>query len=152
MVLGSVLAALSVFMLVPTLLAVIDQSGHQRAFLWSAAISLIAALLLVGASYRTSRRSNGLLPRQLFLITASVWFALPVFAGLPLYFGVDGMSWTDAVFEAVSGMTTTGSTVLTGLDDMSRDLLLWRSLLQWMGASVSSAWLPLCFLSCVSVA
>lgn len=133
MVLGCVLAALSLFMLVPILVAINDQSAHPGAFLRAAGLCLAAAVVFAGMGYRPWRRSSGLLPRQMFLITASVWIVVPFFAALPLYLGISGLSWSDAVFEAVSGMTTTGSTVLTGLDNMSRDLLLWRSQLQWMG-------------------
>jgi len=58
---------------------------------------------------------------------------LPAFAALPFMLGAPNASWTDAYFEAISGMTTTGATVFVGLDDMPRGVLLWRSVLQWLG-------------------
>lgn len=71
--------------------------------------------------------------RAAFVLTVACWIAMSGFAALPFLFSDLGLSATDAVFEAVSGITTTGSTVLTGLDHMHRGILLWRSLLQWIG-------------------
>ncbi|MEL6700779.1 MAG: TrkH family potassium uptake protein, partial [Pseudomonadota bacterium] len=68
-----------------------------------------------------------------FLLTTSVWVVLPVFGAIPFVMGATGAGWTDAVFEAMSGMTTTGSTVFTGLQDLPEGLLAWRSILQWLG-------------------
>ena len=70
-------------------------------------------------------------PREAFLLTFLVWVILPLAAALP--FIALGFSFTDAVFESVSGLTTTGATIMTGLDEEQRGLLLWRSILQWFG-------------------
>lgn len=70
-------------------------------------------------------------PREAFFLTVLVWVALPAVAAIPFLFA--GHTLTDSVFESVSGLTTTGSTALTGLDDMSRGILLWRAILQWIG-------------------
>lgn len=69
--------------------------------------------------------------REAFLLTVLVWVVLPAVAAIP--FIASGMSVTDAMFESVSGLTTTGATVLTGLDSLPRGLLLWRAILQWIG-------------------
>ncbi|MCA8900893.1 MAG: TrkH family potassium uptake protein [Hyphomonas sp.] len=69
--------------------------------------------------------------REGFLLTVLVWTILPLVAAIP--FLAFGLSFTDAVFESVSGLTTTGATILTGLDSMPRGLLLWRSIIQWFG-------------------
>ncbi|NCC21418.1 MAG: TrkH family potassium uptake protein [Alphaproteobacteria bacterium] len=71
--------------------------------------------------------------RQAFLLTCAAWFFMSLFAAFPLYFSDLRLSFTDAFFEAVSGITTTGSTVLSGLDTMSHGILLWRSMTQWIG-------------------
>ena len=71
--------------------------------------------------------------QQIFLLTTGVWVVLPVFGALPLWFGAPEARFTDAFFEAMSGMTTTGSTVLSGLDTMPEGVLLWRGLMQWFG-------------------
>lgn len=68
-----------------------------------------------------------------YLLTVSCWMTTALFSTLPLYYSTLGLSFTDVMFETVSALTTTGSTVLTGLDAMPHDILLWRSLLQWMG-------------------
>lgn len=69
--------------------------------------------------------------REAFLLTSLVWIVLPIAAALP--FLALGFNFTDAVFETVSGLTTTGATIMTGLDEEQKGLLLWRSILQWIG-------------------
>ncbi len=69
--------------------------------------------------------------KQIFVLTASIWVTLTSAATLP--FWLYGMSLADAVFEATSGITTTGATVLTGLDDLPNSILMWRAFLQWLG-------------------
>ncbi|MBT5352945.1 MAG: TrkH family potassium uptake protein, partial [Rhodospirillales bacterium] len=71
--------------------------------------------------------------RQAFLMTTLAWVLLAIFASIPFRFSSLGLSFTDAFFEAMSGLTTTGSTVITGLDFAPPGILLWRSLLQWFG-------------------
>jgi len=70
-------------------------------------------------------------PREAFLLTVLVWLVLPAIAAIPFLFA--GNTLSDSVFESVSGLTTTGSTTFTGLDDMPRGILLWRAILQWIG-------------------
>ncbi len=71
--------------------------------------------------------------RQAFLLTNSTWLILPTFGALPFWFSSLNMSVTDSFFEAMSGITTTGSTVITGLDKAPAGILLWRAILQWLG-------------------
>ena len=78
-------------------------------------------------------QSEGLSIHQMFLLTSLIWLILPMFGGIPFLLGATEASLTDAFFEAMSGMTTTGSTVFSGLDDLPEGLLLWRSMLQWFG-------------------
>jgi len=87
-------------------------------------IGICLAILSRGGEQRTGAR-------EAFLLTVLVWVVLPAIAAIPLM--ASGMNLTDAMFESISGLTTTGSTVLTGLDDMPRGLLLWRAILQWFG-------------------
>ncbi|MEO9971298.1 MAG: TrkH family potassium uptake protein [Hyphomonadaceae bacterium] len=70
-------------------------------------------------------------PREAFFLTVLIWVMLPAVAAIPFVFA--GETLTDAMFESVSGLTTTGATILTGLDGMPRGLLLWRAILQWIG-------------------
>jgi trk system potassium uptake protein TrkH len=71
--------------------------------------------------------------RDAALLTATSWFVVPAFAALPFLPKPVGLSFTDAYFEMVSGLTTTGSTVMTGLDHTAPSILLWRSLVEWIG-------------------
>lgn len=71
--------------------------------------------------------------RQAYILTTMSWVLMSLFSALPLYFSTLEISFTDAVFEAVSGITTTGSTALVGLDHMPHGVLLWRAMTQWIG-------------------
>ncbi|TVQ85589.1 MAG: TrkH family potassium uptake protein [Micavibrio sp.] len=71
--------------------------------------------------------------REAFLLTNLSWLTVVLFGALPLYLSDLDISFTDSFFESMSGVTTTGSTILSGLDEMSRGILLWRSMLQWLG-------------------
>ena len=76
---------------------------------------------------------RGLSIQQTFMLTTGVWLVLPIFGALPFVLGATEARVVDAFFEAMSGMTTTGSTVFTGLDTLPQGILLWRGLLQWYG-------------------
>lgn len=89
---------------------------------------LVGTLIFILAGGRTPPRTG---QREAFLLTVLVWVVLPGVAAVP--FIASGFNVTDAVFESVSGLTTTGATVITGLDDRSPGLLLWRAILQWFG-------------------
>jgi trk system potassium uptake protein TrkH len=93
-----------------------------------------ACVLLAGAGYLVTRGETPTVSsKQLYLITVGSWFSLSFIGATPLYLALPGISFADAIFESVSGITTTGSTVLTGLDTLSPSILLWRGLLQWIG-------------------
>ncbi|MHA1543672.1 MAG: TrkH family potassium uptake protein, partial [Alphaproteobacteria bacterium] len=81
------------------------------------------------------RESLRLSVRQAFLLTALVWLGFSVISTLPFLFSAStySLGFTDALFEAISGITTTGATVISGLDEAPQGLLIWRSLLQWLG-------------------
>jgi trk system potassium uptake protein TrkH len=130
-VIGIMVAALSAAMLAPAImdaLAGADQSA--RAFFISAQIGIFfgAALALINRG-----PVEGVTPRTALLLTVGAWLALCVFAALPLRLSGEMNSWTDAVFEAVSGLTTTGSTVVGELDTRPPGFLMWRAILQWIG-------------------
>lgn len=83
----------------------------------------------------TGRSNEPLRTKEMFLTTTLVWVSYTLLAAIPFYLSQYNLSWTDSVFESMSGLTTTGSTILTGLDEMSRGILLWRSMLQWLGGA-----------------
>jgi len=130
-ILGLLLTALAVAMLAPTAMDAAVDDVDWQVFAISALVTGFAGVSLVLA-FR-AREMPRLRLREAFLLTVLSWTAIAVFAALPFLFSNLGLSAADAVFEAVSGITTTGSTVLTGLDSMPRGILLWRSLLQWIG-------------------
>src|SRR5690606_26108570 len=85
-------------------------------------------------------------PRDMYMLTTVSWLTVGVFGALPMFL-IQHISYTDAFFEAMSGITTTGATVLSGLDSASPGLLMWRSMLQWLGGigfiAMAVATLPL---------
>ena len=89
---------------------------------------------------------NALTIPQTFLLTTLSWLVLPVFGALPFWLGEPNASYTDSFFEAMSGLTTTGSTVFTQLETLPQGTLLWRGLMQWFGGVgiivVAMAFLP----------
>lgn len=130
-VIGLLVACLGLAMLLPMLVDIAEGRGQWPVFLESAIITVLAGGLVALASANAVK--EGLTIQQTFLLTTGVWVALPVFGALPFLLGATQSSFTDAFFEAMSGLTTTGSTVLTGLETLPKGLLLWRGILQWLG-------------------
>ena len=130
-VIGLLVAVLGVSMLIPMGVDLLAGNGHWPVFLESAVLTMLTGGLLALAC--ANAVGEGLTLRQTFLLTTSVWLALPLFAALPFVLGATDSRFVDAFFEAMSGLTTTGSTVLTGLDTLPEGLLLWRGLMQWFG-------------------
>jgi len=128
---GLLLSALGLSMLLPLLADVVEGNGQWPVFLESAAITGIAGVL--SAVSCANGVGDRLSIQQTFLMTVGVWFLLPVFGALPFVLGETDARYVDAFFEAMSGFTTTGSTVFSGLDDLPSGLLLWRGLMQWFG-------------------
>ncbi len=128
-VIGLVLSKLALFMYVPTLVAFFSGTDGFIEFGEAVLITHFAAFFCL-----TLGRTNEfrLSVRDMFMITSLVWTIASAFAALPFVF-INHISFTDAYFETMSGITTTGSTVLSGLDNMAPSILLWRSILQWLG-------------------
>ena len=129
-VIGLLLTTLAVAMLVPMVADLVDGHGDWRVFAGASGLTLFVGVAMV-LTARAPRFTLNI--RQAFLLTAGSWVALTMFAALPFTFSEMRLSYTDAFFEAMSGITTTGSTVITGLDEAPSGILLWRALLQWLG-------------------
>jgi trk system potassium uptake protein TrkH len=130
-ILGSLMLALALAMLLPAAVESLQHEQGWRSFLVSALITGGAGgALMLG--YRQPKRP-ALTPRQSFILVTAAWVVLCAFATLPLMLSAPHLSFTDAYFEAMSGLTTTGSTVIVGLADQPQGLLLWRAMLQWIG-------------------
>lgn len=128
--LSLVLVLFAAYMLLPLGLSLVLQDGAHGAYLWSVGATLAAGVTLWAATHRAGRE---LQVRDGFLLVALVWTVLPAFATLPLLLQLSELSFTDAYFEAVSGLTASGATVLSGLDRLPPSLNLWRGLMIWLG-------------------
>jgi len=134
LVTGALVAILGASMLVPMTADLFSSDpADQRNWTAFGASALISIFVGAGIAAATWGPIEEITIRQGFLLTVSSWVALVIFAALPLKLGVLELSYTNAFFEAMSGITTTGSTVITGLDDAPAGILLWRSMLEWFG-------------------
>jgi trk system potassium uptake protein TrkH len=129
-VLGLLITVMGLAMLPPIAVDVAAESPNWRAFAASFAVSIFIGLLLVSVTLGTRVRLS---VRQAFLLTSLSWFVLSAIGALPFAFANLGLSVADTFFESVSGLTTTGSTVIVGLDRMPPGILLWRAMLQGVG-------------------
>jgi trk system potassium uptake protein TrkH len=130
-IVGWLVLGLGALMVVPFLVDVAAGNGNGRAFALAAVLSM-----LVGGSVALAcaeDRHVTLTLRQGFLLTSGSWAIFPAIAGLPLMLGAPHLSFTDAYFEFTSALTTTGSTVIVGIDDLPRGALLWRCMVTWVG-------------------
>lgn len=127
---GILMLIMAGLMLSVALFAWIREDPEVMVFLISAGIVSALGLVMV-ASGRTTHFH--LVARQLYLLTSMSWVMMSVAGALPLFFSHFQLTFVNAVFEAVSGITTTGSTILVGIETLPASLLLWRSLLQWLG-------------------
>jgi trk system potassium uptake protein TrkH len=129
-VLSRVLLLFAASMALPWGLSYALGDGAQQAFGYSLAATLASALLLWLITFHERRE---LQVRDGFLLVALVWTVLPAFATLPLLCSLPGLRFTDAYFEAVSGLTASGATVLSGLDALPPSVNLWRGFMIWLG-------------------
>ncbi|MGB0505499.1 MAG: potassium transporter TrkH, partial [Pikeienuella sp.] len=110
-VIGLLVLALGVAMGAPALVDIASGNTNWRGFMLAAGFTVF-----IGGAFTTTcsdRRRQGLSLQQTFLLTTGAWLALPIFGALPFWFGAPNASYVDAFFEAMSGLTTTGSTVFT---------------------------------------
>ena len=130
-ILGLLLIVFSSALLPPMVIGVIYGDGGVAAFAESFFIILIAGFLLY---YPARSQRQELRLRDGFLVVVLFWTVLGIAGGLPIYLsGIYDISVTDAVFESISGLTTTGATVIVGIDDLPHSILLYRQELQWLG-------------------
>jgi trk system potassium uptake protein TrkH len=127
---GLLMSTLAVAMLLPAITDAAVGNPDWQVFTASAAVTLFLGVSLI----LTNRSRGGALTlRQAFVLTTLAWVVIPAFAALPFVFSELELTYTNAFFEAMSGLTTTGSTVIVGLDYAPPGILLWRALLQWLG-------------------
>ena len=128
---GLLLCILSLFMIIPALVDWFYGNDDWPAFVGASFITLF-----VGSICYFSNKgivTEHLELRQAFLLTNSAWISIALFGSIPFMLSEIDMSFTDAIFESTSGITTTGATVINNLDTTSHGILIWRALLQWLG-------------------
>ncbi|NDV00138.1 TrkH family potassium uptake protein [Pseudoroseicyclus tamaricis] len=136
-VIGLLVAVLGLTMFGPFVADVVAGNGQWATFLESGVVTVLTGGMMALAS--SNGVKEGLTLRQTFLMSAGVWLALPAFGTLPFLIGLPNMTLTDAFFESMSGLTTTGASILGGgtvhgpIDDLPEGILLWRGILQWIG-------------------
>ncbi len=129
-VLGLLLILMGMAMLIPASVDIIYNNKDWEVFVLSSAIAIFLGGLM---SIPTRDVGGNLNKRELLILIPLAWITMPSIATLPIYTSELGLSFTDAYFESLSGMTTTGATILSNLDNAPPGILLWRSILQWMG-------------------
>jgi trk/ktr system potassium uptake protein len=129
-VLGLMLVAFSAAYVLPIVAALVYRDGTGGAFLVAGLVSAGVGLVLVAL---TRRRGREMKPRDGFLLVTLGWVLLPACATIPLLILLPQLTFTRAFFETMSGLTTTGATVLTGLDQLPPSVNLWRHTLEWCG-------------------
>ena len=126
---GVLLIILGAFMLIPFFVQFI-YGEENNTFLSSASLTIFIGTLLVLANLEENRKMN---LKQAFLLTALSWVSIAIFGSLPFLLSNLNLSLVDSFFESMSGITTTGSTIIINLDAAPKSILIWRSILQWLG-------------------
>ena len=127
--LGILQIILGIFMFIP----IIAQFFYQEidsSFFGASIVTIIFGTLFFLSNLDHENKLN---LQQAFLLTALSWLSVAIFGSLPFFFSNLDFSFTNAFFESMSGITTTGSTVIANLENMPKSILLWRAILQWLG-------------------
>ena len=127
---GRMVVLFAMLMGVPWLFALAEHDAAEGPFLVAMGITALSGLAM---SLSTRRFKRELQPRDGFLLVTMTWLVLPAFGALPLMLALPDLSFTDGYFEAMSGLTTTGATVLTGLDKMPLSVNIWRCFMVLIG-------------------
>ena len=126
---GVLLVILGAFMLIPFFVQFIYDENNSI-FLSAASVTVFIGILLVLTNLEESRKLN---LQQAFLLTTLSWLSIAIFGCIPFLLSDLNLSFVDAFFESMSGITTTGSTIITNLDNTPKSILIWRAILQWLG-------------------
>ena len=128
-IVGILLLVLGLFMMIPYAVQLIYDE-NSNSFFSSSIITIFIGILTVLA---TLKKDNQLNLQQAFLFSVLTWVSIAVFGSLPFMFSSLKLSLSDAFFESMSGITTTGSTTIIDLDNTPKSILLWRAIMQWLG-------------------
>lgn len=147
-IVGLMIASLGALMLIPAAVDALNDQSEAWAFVTSAGVAFLSGSMLALATRNSIGKSLSV--RQAFLLTIGIWILIPLFGCLPFILGATQARFLDAYFEAVSGITTTGSTVFVGLDTLPPGLNLWRGMLNWLGG-LGIAFIAMIFLPVMRV-
>ena len=129
-IIGLLLCIEAAAMMIPMIIDLLYKNSDWDEFFLSGFITFFIGLVL----YYSFRKEKIIIKvRQAFVLTILSWIIIALFASLPFVFTSANLNYTDAFFESISGITTTGSTVINDLDSLHHGILIWRSLLQWFG-------------------
>ena len=128
-IIGTLLIILGFFMLVPYGVQIFYKE-NSHSFLSSAFITILIGVMFVLANLQEQYQLN---LKQTFLFSTFTWIAVAIFGSIPFVLSNLDFSFSDSFFESMSGITTTGSTVITNLDNTPKSILLWRAIMQWLG-------------------
>ncbi len=127
--LGLLQIILGLSMIIPILIQILYDETDSG-FIGSGIISIIFGMLFYLSNLDHDKKIN---IQQAFVLTALSWLSIAIFGSLPFIFSDINLSVTDAFFESMSGITTTGSTIISNLNDSPKGILFWRAMLQWLG-------------------
>tara|TARA_B100000700_G_scaffold49642_1_gene52500 strand:- start:68 stop:1513 length:1446 start_codon:yes stop_codon:yes gene_type:complete len=128
-IIGILLVVLGIFMLAPYAVQLI-YNENNNGFLASSIVTIFIGILIVLINLK---KDNQLNLQQAFLFSVLTWVSVAIFGSLPFMFSSLKLSFIDSFFESMSGITTTGSTVILDLDSSPKSILIWRAIMQWLG-------------------
>ncbi|RUS58528.1 TrkH family potassium uptake protein [Pseudorhodobacter sp. E13] len=147
-VIGRILIVLAILMMAPAVVDLRSGLDNGTHILESALATGFVGLCMILTSQNALR--GNLSVKQAYILTVGIWVFVPGFGALPFYLGEPHLQFSDAYFEAVSGITTTGATVIYGLDDLPAGMNLWRGMLNWLGG-LGIAFIAMIFLPVMRV-
>jgi len=127
--LGILQIILGIFMIIPFFIQFF-YNELDSSFIISSIITLVFGTLFIISNLDYDKKLN---LHQAFLLTSLSWITVAIFGSLPFFFSELSLTFTDSFFESMSGITTTGSTIITNLENAPKSILIWRALLQWLG-------------------
>ena len=129
-IIGILLCIESIAMLIPSVIDFLYGNDDWKIFFFSSFITFLIGLVLC---FSFKKEKITIKIREAFFLTIFSWIIISIFASLPFIYSSSNLNYTDAFFESISGITTTGATVISNLDQLPEGILLWRALLQWFG-------------------
>ena len=128
-IVGILLVILGIFMTIPYAVQ-LTYGENSNSFFSSSIITIFIGILTILA---TLKRDNQLNLQQAFLFSTMAWVSVAFFGSIPFFLSNLGLNFSEAFFESMSGITTTGSTVISNLEETPKSILMWRAIMQWLG-------------------